>query len=115
MLPTAKTSYTSVVNSFRLVKSQSHQAHVSFEMEYTIPYLFQNIRAGVYTIEAQLLNENGTLILSSIKSFTNDFHFMINAFLTSTVFYPLVSLGLMNNGEVRRMICFPEQELVGVV
>ena len=121
-MPSATINYTALMNTVKLSKSQvgviayrhvqSKASHVEFEIVYTLPYLLPNYLENVYTIEAQVLSKNRTVLAASNYTYTNDLRFAINAVLTYTFLYPLVAFGVVRNGEVRRMPCFVQEDFV---
>lgn len=85
---------------------------MEFEIVYTLPYLFPNYLESVYSIEAKVLSKNKTVLATSTQTYTTDMRFVINAVLTYSLLYPLVALGIVRNGEVRKMSCFIQEDFV---
>lgn len=88
---------------------------MEFEIVYTLPYLLPNYFESVYSIEAQVLSKNKTVLATSTQTYTTDIRFAINAVLTYLFLYPLVALGVVRNGEVRRMPCFIQEDFVSLL
>ena len=71
-----------------------------------------NLRAPVYTIEAQLVSKSGEVIESSFKTFITDWHFLVAGISKSIFLYPLWVTGFMVNGETRTVPCFLDTFIV---
>ena len=71
-----------------------------------------NLRAPVYTIEAQLVSKSGEVVESSIKTFITDWHFMVAGIAKSILLYPLWVTGFVVNGETRTVPCFLDASVV---
>ncbi|OAO14953.1 hypothetical protein AV274_3300 [Blastocystis sp. ATCC 50177/Nand II] len=112
IIPSATVNYTALMSTVRLSKSQRANSHMEFEIVYTLPYLLPNYFESVYSIEAQVLSKNKTVLATSTQTYTTDIRFAVNAVLTYLFLYPLVALGVVRNGEVRRMPCFIQEDFL---
>ncbi|KAK8809143.1 hypothetical protein WA171_001268 [Blastocystis sp. BT1] len=112
IVPTAQVHFDYLVNELQLSPSQNQNSRIQFELKYTLPYMMVNLRAPVYTIEAQLVSKSGEVIESSFKTFITDWHFLVAGISKSFFLYPLWVTGFMVNGETRTMPCFLDTSIV---
>lgn len=70
------------------------------------------MKSHVYTVEAQLVSQNGTVLESSFKTFTTDWRFLVAGISKPLFLYPLWITGFITNGETRVMPCFIDTSIV---
>ena len=88
---------------------------MEFEIVYTLPYLLPNYFESVYSIEAQVLSKNKTVLATSTHTYPTDIRIAVNAVLTYLFLFRLVALGVVRIGEVRRMPCFIQEDFVSLL
>ena len=85
---------------------------MSMTLEYMLPYMLPNIHVGVYYLDCEFFSANHTLLRTNSQVFMTGLGFTVKSILSSTLFYPLLAVGLIREGEVRRFECISDELFV---